>query len=75
MDKEPISIEVFSGTSWESAMIKSLLENSEIDAFLKNDILNSGMYDPIYAEGVKVIVRKEDYKLAKEIVEEYRRNK
>jgi hypothetical protein len=72
MKEEDTSIEVFSGTSWEAGMIKSLLENAEINSFLKNDMLNSHLYDPIMADGVKVIVMKSDYVRAMEVVEGYR---
>ena len=75
MKKEEATIEVFSGTNWESEMIKSLLANAEIESFLKNNILNSQMYDPIFAEGVKVIVMKSDFTQAKEVVEMYKENK
>ena len=74
MDKDDLSIEVYSGTSWEAGMIKSLLDNAEIESFLKNNMLNSHMYDPIFAEGVKVIVMKSDYVKAMEVVEIYQKN-
>ena len=32
-------VEVFSGTQWEATMIKNLLENEQIESFLKNEIM------------------------------------
>lgn len=49
-------IEVFSGTLWESEMVKSLLQDSEIESFLQNTNLNTYIYEPIQAAGVKVMI-------------------
>jgi hypothetical protein len=67
-------IEVFSGTLWESEMVKSLLQNAEIESFLKNTNLNTYIYEPIQASGVKVMILSSDYEKAKEIIDEYYRN-
>jgi hypothetical protein len=34
-------VEVFAGTAWETAMVKSLLENADIEAFLKDEIIGT----------------------------------
>lgn len=31
-------IQIFEGNSWEAGLVKSLLENAEIEVFLQNDI-------------------------------------
>ena len=67
-------IEIYSGTLWESEMITSLLKDAEIQSFLKNNVLESYAYEPIYATGVKVMIFSSDYKRAKEIVDSYKRN-
>jgi len=72
-DKDEI-IEIYSGTLWESEMITSLLKDSEIESFLRNNILESYAYEPIYATGVKVTIFASDFKKAKEIVDSYCRN-
>lgn len=72
-DKDKI-IEVFSGTLWESEMIKSLFQDAEIESFLKNANLNTYIYEPIQASGVKVMILSSDYEKAKEIVDCYFRN-
>jgi len=67
-------IEIFSGTLWQSEMITSLLNDEDIESFLKNSVLNSYGYDPIYSEGVKVMISDSNYERAKKIVDEYREN-
>jgi len=74
MDVNNSVIEIFSGTPWEAEMIRSLLEDADIESFLKNNVINSYVYDPIYASGVKVMISGSDYKIAKEIVDKYYRN-
>ena len=74
-DIEPV--EVYSGSIWEAELVKSLLENAEIEAFLKDEIM--GTMAPWYsapggAGSVKVIVSNLDYDKAREIVEEYEKN-
>jgi hypothetical protein len=75
MDRnKDIIIEIFSGTLWEAEMVKSLLQDAEIDSFLKNSNLNTYIYEPIQASGVKVMILKSDYEKAKEITDNYFRN-
>jgi hypothetical protein len=72
-DKDAV-IEIFSGTLWEAEMVKSLLQNAEIESYLKNNVVNTYIYDPIYASGVKVMISASDFGGAKEIVDQYYRN-
>ena len=72
--KDDEIIEIYSGTLWESEMITSLLEDSEIRSFLKNNILESYVFEPIYATGVKVMILSSDFEKAKEVVDSYRLN-
>jgi hypothetical protein len=75
MDKNKDTIvEIYSGTLWESEMIKSLLENAEIMSFLRNAIGNNYAFDPAMFGGVKVMISSNDYLKAKEGVDEYCRN-
>ncbi len=74
---EIVPVEIFSGTMWEAEMIKSLLENAEIEAFLKDEF--TGTLAPWYTAGggagsVKVVVSSLDFEKAREIVEEFGRN-
>jgi len=52
-------------------MVKSLLKNAEIEAFLKNIVISSYMYEPIQSEQVKVLISNYDYDKAKRIVDDY----
>ena len=72
-DKD-IIIEIFSGTLWEAEMVKSLLQNAEIESFIKNSNLNTYIYEPIQASGVKVMILSSDYEKAKEIIDGYYSN-
>jgi len=70
-------VEIFSGTIWETEMLKSLLEDAEIEVFLKDEI--TGTLAPWYtasggAGSVKVIVSSLDYDKAKIIVDEFNKN-
>jgi hypothetical protein len=67
-------IEAFSGTLWESEMVKSLLQDAEIESFLQNSNLNTYIYEPIQASGVKVMILSSDYEKAREIADNYFRN-
>jgi len=67
-------IEIFSGTLWESEMIRSLLQDSGINSFLKNEVLNSYAYEPTTSGEVKVMISNSDREVAKEIVSTYRTN-
>jgi hypothetical protein len=74
-DIEPV--EVFAGTIWAAQMVKSLLEDSEIEAFLLDE--NTGTLAPWYtsaggAGSVRVVVSNRDYERARPVVEEYENN-
>jgi hypothetical protein len=70
-------IEIFAGTTWQAGMVKSLLENAEVEAFLKDQII--GTLSPWWsapggAGSVKVYIANTDYEKAKLIVDEYENN-
>jgi hypothetical protein len=71
-------VEVFSGTIWEAGLLKSILADEEIEAFLGDE--NTGTLAPWYtaaggAGSVKVIVSSLDLERAMVIVEEFGRNR
>jgi hypothetical protein len=73
-DEEIEPVEVFAGSIWQAEMVKSLLENAEIETFLRDE--NTGTLAPWYtapggAGCVRVIVSNLDYDKARIIVEEY----
>jgi hypothetical protein len=76
-DKEMNPVEVFAGTVLQAAMVKSLLENADIEAFLKDEFM--GTLNPWYAApggagAVKVLVAAMHCKRAEKVVEEYENN-
>ncbi|MDA3839452.1 MAG: DUF2007-related protein [Patescibacteria group bacterium] len=71
------SIEIFNGITWQAQMIKNLLENSGIEAFLQDETIGSLTLPWAAPDGlglVKVIVLSSDYENAKLIVDEYEKN-
>jgi hypothetical protein len=68
-------IELYSGALWEAEIIKTLLLDNEIDSFIKNSILSTYAYDPLFSGGVKVMIKKLDIDRASIIVYEYLKNK
>lgn len=74
MKKERM-MKIYSGTMWEAAMVKSLLETANIDSFLKNTVLNSYAFEPISSEGVQVMILESNLLIGKEIVDEYNKSK
>lgn len=70
-------VEVFAGTSSQVAIVKSLLESADIQAFVKDSIM--GTLAPWYASpggagSVKVFVTDNDLELAREVVRDYEAN-
>lgn len=70
-------VEVFDGNTWQAGLVKSLLENAEIQAYIYDDImgtLNPWWTAPGGAGAVKVYVSEADLVNAKIIVAEYEKN-
>lgn len=70
-------VEVYAGTNIQAGMVKSLLENAGIFAFLKDEIigtLNPWWSDPGGAGPVRVFVSELDLELALEVVRQYEEN-
>lgn len=70
-------VEVFSGTAWQAGMVRSILENAEIEAFILDEIM--GTYNPWWtapggAGSVRVVVSNKDYAKARVIVKEFEKN-
>jgi len=70
-------VEVFAGTIMQAEMLKSLLEDSEIETFLKDEAMGTML--PWYASAggaapVKVVVSKNDYEKAMLVVAEFEKN-
>jgi len=70
-------VEIYAGSIWEVEMVKSLLENAEIESFLQDE--NTGTLAPWYTAGggagsVKVVVSNLDFEKARLIIMEYENN-
>ena len=68
---------VFAGTIMQAEMVKSLLLDTEIDAYLMDEAM--GTIAPWYASSggmasVKVVVPKKDYEKAMLVVAEFEKN-
>jgi len=73
-----LPVEVFAGSQWEAALVKSLLENAEIEAYLKDEIRGTTMpwqVTPGGINAVKVIVSSDDIDLARQVVSEFETNR
>jgi hypothetical protein len=73
-NQEDRLIEIYMGTDWQAGMVKSLLENEGIEAFMKDEImgtLNPWWSSPGGVGAVKVVISSADYGKAKEIVDQY----
>ena len=71
----PKQIEVFAGNIIEAGMVCSLLESSDIHAFLKDEIM--GTMNPWFVSAggvgaVKVLVSSLDFETARFVVDTYR---
>jgi hypothetical protein len=78
MEEEISPVEVFAGTAWEAAVVKSLLENAEIEVFLKDEIRGTMVpwhVSPGGTDAVTVVVSSADYENASQVVDEYKANR
>jgi hypothetical protein len=76
-DKEITPVEVFAGTAVQASILKSLMENAEIYAYLKDEF--SGTLYPWHTTpggigAVKVFVSSLDFEKARIVVDDYERN-
>ncbi len=71
-------VTVFAGKLWEALLLKSLLENAGIEAFLKDDAI--GTLAPWYASPggtapVKVVIADSDLEQARQVVTDFEKNR
>jgi len=74
MKDENKAVEVFSGELWKATMIKNILEDNSIPAFLNNEYLGSVAPYLVDAGGipdVKVVVNSGQEETALKLVEEF----
>ena len=73
-DQKIYTVEVFDGNDWNASMVKSLLDNAEIESFIKDGKM--GVLAPWDVAGggagsVKIFVSNVDFEKAKEVIEQY----
>jgi len=74
MSQSDTPVEVFAGSAWETALLKSLLENAEIEVFLKDEI--RGIQEPFVvtpggSNPVKIMVSGKDAEKALLVVRDF----
>jgi hypothetical protein len=66
--------EVFAGTAWEAGLLKSILDDNEIESFIKNHSNIPWVAFPVASSSVKVYVAQMDFETAMDIVHEFENN-
>jgi len=74
MEEELSPYEVFDGTAWEAGLLKSILEDNEIEAILKDASFVAWNLFPVRSGTVKVFVALKDLERATIVVEEFIEN-
>jgi hypothetical protein len=67
-------VEVYSGLAWQAEMVKDLLQNEGIEAFLNNQISGSLNLPWEGIGSVKVVVANLDYEKAMQVVEAFQKS-
>ena len=67
-------VEIFDGNDWEASLVKSLLDNAEIESFIKDEKM--GVLAPWNVAGggagsVKIFVSSADLVRANEVLDQY----
>ncbi len=73
-DKAMSPYEVFEGTAWEAGLLKSILEDNDIETLLEQITALPWNSFPVRGASAKVFVAFRDYDQAKAIVDEFYSN-
>jgi len=73
-DKSQSPHEVFEGTAWEASLLKSILEDNDIETIIQQTSSLPWNIMPTTGASMKVYVSLDDFEQAKEIVEEFYSN-
>lgn len=73
-ENEITPVEIFDGTQWQAMLVKSLLDNAEIESFVKDSrmgVLAPWNVDAGGAGPVKIFVSNLDAEKAREVIAQY----
>lgn len=73
-ENEISPVEVFDGTQWQAMLVKSLLDNAEIESFIRDSrmgVLAPWNVDAGGAGPVKIFVSSFDAEKAREVITQY----
>ncbi len=73
-ENEITPVEIFDGTQWQAMLVKSLLDNAEIESFVKDSrmgVLAPWNVDAGAAGPVKIFVSNLDAEKAREVIAQY----
>ena len=73
-DKSLTPYEVFEGTAWEAGLLKSILEDNDIETYITEAYALPWNNLPVKGAAAKVFVALKDLELAKAIVDDFYSN-
>lgn len=73
-DKDLAPYEVFEGSAWEAGLLKSILEDNDIETFMTQDYQLPWNTIPVKGTAARVFVALKDLQQAKAIVDEFYSN-
>jgi hypothetical protein len=73
-DKNLAPYEVFEGSAWEAGLLKSILEDNEIETIIQEAYSLPWNAIPVKGASAKVFVALKDFEQAKAIVDEFYTN-
>lgn len=71
---ELATYEVYDGTAWEIALLKSILDDNEIESIMREASSASWNMFPVRSGTVKIFVARKDFERAKALVDEFTAN-
>jgi hypothetical protein len=73
-DKDLTPYEVYEGSAWEAGLLKSILEDNDIETYMTQDYQLPWNNIPVKGAAAKVFVALKDLEQAKAIVDEFYTN-
>lgn len=73
-DKDLAPYEVYEGSAWEAGLLKSILEDNDIETYMTQDYQLPWNTVPVKGAAAKVFVALKDLEQAKAIVDEFYSN-